>query len=221
VLAALTLTSCASAGGPFPVPSDGSVELGTFTVTLPPSVDWNGSEIGDPRTGRMALFGHEFTATHTLLAAALPDVVPPVMQEYGAKMAARSDAERLDLALRGIEADAPMAEPGVVENFRRIASDRPAQRQGAVCEEYAYETIDRRVPVQSGKPLRMVLAGYVCIDPMTHRPVQIVYSERYLETAEELRPAFEREKNAFFDSLRFGPRVAGPAVDFGSPERGA
>jgi hypothetical protein len=157
----------------------------------------------------MAFFSHEFTPTHTLLAAALADVVSPLMQvEYGAKMAGRSDLERLDLALKSIEADGPMAEPGVVENFRRMPSDRPVQRQGAVCEEYGYETIDRRVPGQSGKPFRMVLAGYVCIDPMTRRPVQIVYSERYLETAERLRPAFEGEKDAFFDSLRFGLRAA-------------
>jgi hypothetical protein len=210
LLAVLVLASCASAGRPLPVTPGEPVELGTFNVTLPRGVDWEGGERIDPRAGRVALFGHELTPTHTLLAAALADVVSPPMQvEYGAKMAGRSDVERLELALKSIEADAPMAEPGVVENFRRIPSDRPAQRQGAACEEYGYETIDRRVPRQPGKPFRMVLGGYVCIDPMTHRPIQIVYSERYLETAEQLRPAFEREKDAFFDSLRFGPRAAG------------
>jgi hypothetical protein len=149
--------------------------LGTFAVTPPPGVDWKGSELGDAREGRVALFAREFTPTHTLFAASVPDVVRPAMQaEYGAKMAGRSDVERLELALRGIEADAPMVEPGVVENFRRMPSERPAERQGATCEEYAYETVDRRVPGHPGEPFRMVLRGYVCIDPMTRRPIQIL-----------------------------------------------
>ena len=209
LLAVLILASCAAAGRPIPITPGEPVELGTFAFTLPPNVDWEGGELGDPREGRMALFGREFTSTHTLLAAALPDLVPPRLQaEYGAKMAGRSDPERLELALKGIEADAPTAEPGVVENFRCFASDRPAQRQGASCDEYGYETIDRRVPGYPGEPVRMVLRGYVCIDPMTRRPIQIAYSERYLETAEQLRPAFEQEKGSFFNSLRFGPRAA-------------
>lgn len=208
-LAVLALASCASAGRPIPITPGEPVEFGTFAFTLPPGVHWDGGEVRDPTRGRMALFGHEFAPTHTLLAAALPDIVPPGMQaEYGAKMSGRSDAERLELALKGIEADAPLAEPGVIENFRRIPSDRPAQRQGAVCEGYGYETIDHRVPGHRGEPFRMVLHGYVCIDPMTRRPIQIVYSERYLETTEQLRPEFEQEKEAFFNSLRFGRRPA-------------
>jgi hypothetical protein len=209
LLTVLVLASCASAGRPLPTTAGEPVEFGTFAVTLPQGVDWTATDISDPAQGRVGLFAAEFAPTHTLLAAVLPDIVPPPTQaEYGAKMAARSDAERLDLSLKNIEADAPTAEPGIVENFRRIPADRPPQQQGATCEEYAYETLDRRVPSHPGQPFRMVLHGYACINPMTRRPVQLVYSERYLETVEQLRPGFEQEKDSFFDSLRFGRQRA-------------
>ncbi|MDF2765692.1 MAG: hypothetical protein K0S81_2686, partial [Rhodospirillales bacterium] len=87
VVAALVLLGCASAGRPLPITPGEPLGLGTFAVTPPPGVDWKGSELGDAREGRVALFAREFTPTHTLFAASVPDVVRPAMQaEYGAKM---------------------------------------------------------------------------------------------------------------------------------------
>lgn len=60
---------------------------------------------------------------------------------------------------------------------------------------------DRRVAGHSGEPFRMVLRGLVCLDPEINRPIQITYSERYLESAEPLRPEFQCEVDAYFDSL--------------------
>jgi hypothetical protein len=129
-------------------------------------------------------------------------VAPARKALYEAKAAGKSDPERLEFMLDLVEQDAPLAELGTVEGFWRGPADRPVVRQGVACQEYGYETLDRRVPGHTGEPFRMVLRGLVCLDPETGRPIQVTYSERYPETVERLRPEFESEVNAYFDGLK-------------------
>lgn len=200
----LTLAGCASPGRPISYAPGQPVPIRSFTVELPRSPDWEGRDLGSVEEGVFLVFGRELGSTRTVLAAATDLVAPARKALYEAKAAGKSDPERLDFMLDLVEENAPAAEPGVVENFWRGPSDRPAARQRAACQEYGYETLDRRVPGHPGEPFRMVLRGYVCLDPQTGRPIQVTYSERYLESTERLRPEFESEVNAYFDSLSLG-----------------
>ena len=196
----LTLAGCASLGRPVSYVPGQPVPIRSFTVELPRAHNWEGRELGSADEGIFLVFGHRLGSTRTVLAAATDLVAPARKALYEAKAVGKSDPERLDFMLDLVEQNSHTAEPGVVESFWRGPSDRPAL-QTVACQEYGYETLDRRVPHHPGEPFRMVLRGLVCLDPGIGRPIQLTYSERYLESTERLRPEFEGEVNAYFDSL--------------------
>jgi len=196
------IAGCASPGRPVSYAPGQPVPIRSFTVELPQSPDWEGRDLGSVEEGIFLAFGRELGSTRTVLAAATDLVAPARKALYEAKAAGKSDPERLEFMLDLVEQNAPAAEPGAVEGFWRGPADRPAVREGVACQEYGYETLDRRVPGNSGEPFRMVLRGLVCIDPAIDRPIQITYSERFLESDESLRPEFESELDAYFDSLK-------------------
>lgn len=198
---AFALMGCAVPGRPIASVPGEPVPLRGFTVTLPPSPDWKGRDLSSVEGGIYLAFGRELGPTRTVLAAASDIVAPARASLYENQVVDKSDPERLAFTLDAVEHNAPAAEPGAVEGFWRGPADRPVVRQKVACQEYGYETVDLRVPGHSGEPFRMVLRGLVCLDPDTGRPVQITYSERYMESGERLRPEFESELNTYFDSL--------------------
>jgi hypothetical protein len=200
----LVVTGCANQTWPISYTPGQPVPIGSFTVVLPGAAGWEGRDLGSKEEGIYLVFGRELSPTRTLVAAAT-DLIAPARQDlYEARTAGKSDPERLEFVLDFVEQNAPKVEPGAVEGFWRGPSDRPVVRQGVACREYGYETLDHRVPGHPGEPFRMVLRGDVCLDPGTGRPIQLVYSERYLESIESLRPEFKSEVDAYFDSLSLG-----------------
>lgn len=196
------VAGCTLPGRPINYVAGQPVPIRSFTVTLPQSSDWEGRDLGSVEDGIFLAFGRELGPTRTVLATASDLVAPARAGLYETQVANKSDPERLAFILDAVEHNAPAAEPGAVEGFWRGPADRPAVRQGLACREYGYETLDRRVPGHSGEPFRMVLRGLVCLDPGIGRPIQVTYSERFRESDESLRPEFERELNAYFDSLK-------------------
>jgi hypothetical protein len=200
----LTLAGCAGPGRPIAYVPGQPVPIRSFTVELPRSPDWVGRDLGSAEEGIFLTYRREIGETRTVVAAATDLLAPARTALYEARVAGKSDPERLEFMLDQVEENARIAEPGAVEGFWRGPADRPAVRQGAACREYGYETLDRRVPRHPGEPFRMVLRGLACLEPATGRPIQVVYSERYLESTQEFRPEFESEVEAYFDSLSLG-----------------
>lgn len=164
------------------------IPIRSFTLELPRSANWEGRDLGSVEEGIFLAFGRELGSTHTVLAAATDIVAPARRGLYQKQVASMSDPEHVAFALDAVEHNAPEAEPGAVEAFWRGPADRPVVRQGVTCQEYGYETLDRRVPGHSGEPFQMILRGLVCLDPEIGQPIQVTYSERFLESNESLRP---------------------------------
>jgi hypothetical protein len=196
-----TLAACTSFDRPISYAPGQPIPLRSFTVELPASRDWQGRDLGSVEEEIYLVFGRELDSTRTVVAAATDLVAEERKALYEAKAAGKPDPERLEFILDLVQQNAQRAEPGTVERFWRGSADRPVVKQGVACQEYGYETLDRRVPSRPGEPFRMVLRGLACLDPETGRPIQVTYSERYIESIEGLRPEFESEVNAYFNSL--------------------
>ena len=206
---AFVVASCV--GMPFetvPVPADGRVTAesyaGRITATVPAPARQGAMRV---RPGAY-LVGAELGPDHTLVAGVLSELFPSdqasaITQHF----AGLDDGARLTLVAEQIEVEermAPSREGAVLRSREQLGQARPAQAaQGAVCEEHALVAEDRQVPGHVGEPFVYHQRTYDCIHPRTHLPVQLHYSERYLEASAALRPTFAAEADAFFDSLQF------------------
>jgi hypothetical protein len=204
---ALVLVGCVP-GQHVDIPADDVLHVATdqakISVQVPYSVRGQTRRLSEG----VYYFGTERSSDHTVVAYVDARVIEPARRgAVERSIAGKSDREVLDDYLREVE-PLERTNPGrlgnVLRSYERVGGTRPAQgQQGVVCGERVFVAEDRQVPGHHGRPFLYHGRYYTCIDPRTHLPVQIGWTERYPIDGDRLSPSFEAEAGAFFDSLRF------------------
>jgi hypothetical protein len=209
-LAALLLAACA----PFQqvaVPKDGQLHVSTPQTNASVQIPASMRDRVELMPGGMYHFGEERSPLHTVGGYVFPLVVKAEMwPTIQPKLVRISEAESLENYLISVE-PFERANPGrpgnILRSYEHVGGARPPHAaEGLVCNERTYVAEDREVPGQGGRPFLMHALIYTCIDPNTHAPVEIGWSERYPVGQDRLSAGFEAEAGILFESLRFKSR---------------
>lgn len=207
-VAGLLLLAACAPGRPVAVPEDGVLRVSTPQTRLAVAIPEAQHDTARLLPDGTYMFGKEMGPTHTLLATVSATVVEPSMwPAFQVRNAGATEAEMLEDYLQEME-PLERASPGRPSNtllsFTKVGGARAQlAAQGIACNERALVALDHDVPGQGGRSFVYYASYYTCIDPTTHAPVELGWSERLPDAPERPQPRFAGERDAFFDSLRF------------------